>query len=126
VPKAEIPKEHLRAIDKDHQVHDFQIVCSTQFSLSEVPLSVRAASQIARRLALREFIFIVIINDVALFTVISACIYKTRTEQLLGCNCHRLMRGIPRYVARIAPDRFSRTVRWPRDRVSRYIADIDL
>jgi hypothetical protein len=43
VPKAEIPKEHLRAIDKDHQVHDFQIVCSTRCSLIEVFLSVRAA-----------------------------------------------------------------------------------
>jgi hypothetical protein len=87
VPKAEIPKEHLHAIEKDHQVHDFQITCSTRFSLSEVSVSVRAASQIARPLAVRESVFIVIIDDVALFTVISACIYKTRTKKLLGCDC---------------------------------------
>jgi hypothetical protein len=30
--EAEIPKEHPRAIDKDNQVHDFQITCSTRFS----------------------------------------------------------------------------------------------
>jgi hypothetical protein len=27
VPDAEIPKEHLYAIDEDRQVHDFQITC---------------------------------------------------------------------------------------------------
>jgi hypothetical protein len=74
VPKADIPKEHLRAIDKDQQVHDFQITCSTRFTLSDGWL---AASKIARPLAVRELVFIVFINDVALFTVISSCIDKS-------------------------------------------------
>jgi len=86
VPDAETPKEHPRATDKDRQVHHFQIICSTRFSLSEVSVSVRASSQSARPLAVRELIFIVIISEVALFTVISPCIYKTRTTKLLGCN----------------------------------------
>jgi hypothetical protein len=36
VPEAEIPKEHLCVIDKDHQVHDFQITCSSRFRLRKV------------------------------------------------------------------------------------------
>jgi len=47
VPDAEIPKEHLRVIDEDHQVHDFQITYLTRFSLSEVSVCVGAVSQIA-------------------------------------------------------------------------------
>ena len=80
MPEAEIPKEHLRAIDKDHKVHDFQIN-GLQFSLSEVSVGVRAVSQIATALAVRELGFIVIINDIGRFTFVSFCIYKTRTKK---------------------------------------------
>ena len=57
MPEAEIPKEHLRVIDKDHQVHDIQITYLSRFSLSEVSVSVRAVSQIATTLAVRESVF---------------------------------------------------------------------
>jgi hypothetical protein len=60
VPEAEIPKEHLYAIDKDHQVHDFQITCLSRFSLSDLSVGVRAVSQIATALAVRESVFVVI------------------------------------------------------------------
>ena len=57
MPEAEIPKEQLYAIDEDHQVHDFQITALPEFSLSEVSGSVRAVSQIATTLAVRESVF---------------------------------------------------------------------
>jgi hypothetical protein len=54
VPEAEIPKEHLYAVDENHQIHDFQITCLTRFSLSDLSVGVRAVSQIATALAVRE------------------------------------------------------------------------
>ena len=78
VPKAEISKEHLRAIDEDHQVHDFQITRSARFSLSEVSVSVRAVSRIATfghsRISLRRYLR----RDVH-FSTASPCIYKTES-----------------------------------------------
>jgi hypothetical protein len=62
VPKAEIPKEQLYAIDEDHHVHDFQITALPEFSLSEVSVGVRAASQIATALAVRESMFAVVFS----------------------------------------------------------------
>jgi hypothetical protein len=110
MPKAEIPKEHPRAIDKDHQVHDFQLICSTRFRLSEVSLSVWAGSHIARPLALRELGFILIINDVAL-SVSLVFVYTIAGPSSFGSHCP-LMRGIPGYVTRIAPDRCSGIGPW--------------
>jgi hypothetical protein len=62
VPEAETPKEHLRAIDKDHQVHHFQIT-----------------SQIATAFAVRESVLAAIFDDDVHFCAGSTCIYKTRT-----------------------------------------------
>jgi hypothetical protein len=79
VPDAEIPKEHLRVIDEDRHVHDFQITCTICSSLSEVSVSVRAVSQIATALAVRESVFVVIFDGDVHFSTASPCIYKTRT-----------------------------------------------
>ena len=72
-------KKHLCAIDKDHQVHDFQIICSTRFGLSEVSISVRRVSQIATALAVRESVFVVIFE--VTFTFLPPVIVYTRLRR---------------------------------------------
>ena len=76
VPDAEIPKEHLRAIDEDHEVHDFQITYLSRFSLSEVSISVRAVSQIATALAVRESVFS--LSSMLMFIFLSLVLVYTR------------------------------------------------
>jgi hypothetical protein len=87
VPEAETPKQHLYAIDKDHQVHHFQTTYSTRFSLAKVSVSVRVASQIARPLGVRELVFIAIIHDVALFTSSVFVYTKLGPKSFFDRNC---------------------------------------
>jgi hypothetical protein len=76
VPDAEIPKEHLRAIDEDHEVHDFQITFSIRFGLSDLSVSVRALSQIATALAVRESVFS--LSSMLMFIFLSLVLVYTR------------------------------------------------
>jgi hypothetical protein len=108
VPKAEISKEHLRAIDEDHQIHDFQITRSARFSLSEVSVGVRAVSRIATfghsRISLRRYLR----RDVH-FSTASPCIYKTQT--IIDRVASRLLK-----VAAKTLDRHFWTTQCPEDR----------
>jgi hypothetical protein len=61
-------------------------------------------------LVLRELVFIVIINEVALFTVITACITRLGPKSFWVATAP-FDGGIPGYVARIALDRFRESVR---------------
>jgi len=84
VPEAEIPKEHLYAVNKNHQIHDFQITCSIRFSFSDLSVGVRAVSQIAIALAVRESAFVVIFDGDVHFSPVGPCIYKTQTTSVGG------------------------------------------
>jgi hypothetical protein len=74
-------------------------------------LAVREFSQIARPLAVREFVFIVSINDVAPSPQ-SILVYTKLGPKNFALQLPPLTRGIPGYVTRITPDRFSGIGAW--------------
>jgi hypothetical protein len=57
---------------------------------------VRAASQIATALAVRELVFVAIFVDIVHFSAVSACIYKTRTKKISGRRESIIIVAIPR------------------------------
>jgi hypothetical protein len=67
-----------RPIDEVKEVSDI-VDCFHELNLQIH--SVRADSQIATVLAVRELVFVVIFDDVVHFSAVDICIYKTRAKK---------------------------------------------